>query len=111
MSERCSTSPVLMTAIDVEDLRCARPAQIVTQPGTLMRDRLTRRHAGEWKDVGWIKERRIRLRVARRLGKSMVEAAASGTRGVHEESVERDTTALVGIESLVEIMADEPAGL
>src|SRR2546423_10572622 len=111
MREGCSASPVLMTAVDVEDFGRTGAAQIIPQSRALIRYRLAGRHTGERKDRGRVEERRKRRRVARRLCESMIEAAAPGTSSVHEKTVERDTTALIGVESLVQIVADEPAGL
>src|SRR2546423_11712916 len=111
MREGCSASPVLMTAVDVEDFGRTGAAQIIPQSRALIRYRLAGRHTGERKDIGRVEERRIRLRVARRLCESMIEAAAPGTSSVHEKTVERDTTAPVGVESLGQILADGPSGV
>ena len=111
VGERSSPSPVLVPTVDVENPGRAGAAKIVAQSGALAGNWVTCRNAGEWKDIGRIKERRIRLCIARRLCKAMVEAAASGASGVSEESVKRDTTTLVGVETLIEVVADESARL
>src|SRR4051812_36915236 len=100
-----------MTTVDVEHFGVARSFEIIAESRVLARYGIASRGAGEWKDVGRIEESRIRLCVTRWLGEAMVEAPATGTGGVGEESVERDAAPLVGVETLIEKVPDEPSRL
>ena len=111
LRQRCGASPVLVPAIDIEDFSRVGAAHVVAQAGGLARHRIARRHTGEREDVRWIEKRRVRLRIARRLREAMIEAPSAGTGRVHEESVERRPTALIGIEALVQVVANESPGL
>src|SRR5205085_3531824 len=74
-------------------------------------DRVGLLEAREREDVGRIEERGVRLRVARRLREAVVEAAAPRARGVREDPVERDAPPLVGVEALIQEVAQEAPGL
>ena len=67
--------------------------------------------AREREDVGRIEERRVRLRVARRLREPVIEAAAARAGRVREEAVVRLPPLLVRVEALVQEVPQEPAGL
>ena len=66
---------------------------------------------GERKEIGRIIERRKALAIARRLCEPVVESAAPRARDVGHHAIERDRPGLIGIEALVEEMAQEPAAL
>ena len=100
-----------MTAVDVENPGPARAAQVVAKAGALPGDWIARRDAGEWKNVGRIEERGVRLRVARRLREAMIEASAARSGSVCEETIECNASALVGVEALIEEVTDESSRL
>ena len=83
----------------------------VEQARRLSGDRICLGLIGEGKDVGGEKDGRGRLRVARRLGETVVEAAAARSGDVGENAVERDPSLFVGIETLIEKVAQEAAVL
>src|SRR5215216_5196022 len=61
----------------------------------------------EWKNICGIKEGRERAGITRRFGEAMIEAAATTARYVRINGIKHLAVALVGIESLVEKMAQE----
>src|SRR5438128_9508820 len=69
------------------------------------------RLVGERKDIGWEKYSHGRLRVARRLGEAVIKTAAAGPRYVREHAVESDATILIGVEALIQKVAQESSVL
>ena len=66
---------------------------------------------GEREDIGWEKDGGSGLGVARRLGKAVIEAAAASAGDVRKNAVDGDAAFFVGIETLIEKMAEEAAVL
>ena len=62
---------------------------------------------GERENIRGKENRRSGLRIARRLGETIVEAAAAGSGNVGENAVERDSSLFVGVEALVEKVAQK----
>ena len=112
VDERGGAPPVLVRRVRREDLRHdAVGARAVEQARRPRPSRVRLRQVGEREEVGRIEERRDRLRVAGRLREAVVEAADARARDVDEEAVEDAPALLVGVESLREEVAQEPADL
>src|SRR5438128_527793 len=111
MGKRRRSSPVFMTTIDVENLGLARATEVVAKARALPRHWVLGRNTGEWKDVSWIKKGRVWLRIPGRLCEAMIEAPAASAGGMHEESIKCWASSLVGIETLIEEVADESSRL
>ena len=82
-----------------------------SRPACLSGDAIFFGLIGERKDIGREEDRRGGLRVARGLSETIVEAAAAGSGNVGEDAVERNASIFVGIESLIEEVAEEAAVL
>ena len=82
-----------------------------SRPAVSPRHRIFFGLIGERKNVGRKEDRRSGLRVARRLRETIVEAAAARSGDVREDAVERDPAIFVGVESLVEKVAQEASVL
>src|SRR3954469_6537367 len=79
----------------------------VEQSCFLPSQRIAFRFVGKRKYVGREEHRGGRLSVTGGLRKAIVEATASGTGNVRQNSVERDAALFVGIESLIEQVAEK----
>src|SRR4051794_11417898 len=108
VDEGGAPSPIFVRRVRQEDLRhhVVGPSAI-EETAFCSRPRIRRRQIGEWEHVGWKEDRRRWLGIARRLGKTVIEAAAPRACHVREHTVERDAALLVGIEALVEHLAQE----
>src|SRR6516162_2801354 len=108
MNQRRRAAPILVGCVGEKDLGhnffggCA-----VEQASGLSSHRVLLRLIGKRKDVGREENGRTGLRVARRLSETVVEAAAACSRNVGENTVERDPSFFVGIEALIEEVAQE----
>ena len=79
----------------------------VEQTSRLTCDRIMLRLVGEGENIGGEEDGGRRLRVARRLGKAIVEAAATRSADVCENSIESDPSLFICVEALVEQVAQE----
>ena len=84
-------------------------ARAIEQAALLVSERINFGLVGERKDVGGKEYGRGRLRIARGLGEAVVEAAAACTGDVREHAIESDAAIFIGIESLIEKIAQEAA--
>lgn len=86
-------------------------AQAIEQTLIATGDRVKLRLIGERIDVGGIKEGAKAMGVARGLAEAVVEAAATGTRGMRNHAIESLAPGLQLIEALIEEMTQQTAGL
>src|SRR5687768_8734177 len=77
----------------------------------MARDWIGLRSVGKRENIGGIKKRRGRLRVARRLREAMVEAAHARAGHVHKHPVDRPLPGFVRIESFKEKMPEKSPAL
>ena len=74
-------------------------------------DRVAQRQVGEGVQIGRVQDGVHRLRVARRLGEAVVEVAPAGAGDVRDQAVEHRAAVLVGVEALVQEVAQEAPAL
>ena len=112
VNQRGRAAPVFVFRVRIEDLRQqigrARVRQQTVGDAAL---RIALGQIGEGKDVGRIEEVQVRMAVARRLREPMVEAAAAGAGDVRDDAVEDLAIALVSVEAVIQVGAEESAAL
>src|SRR5207302_7461664 len=81
----------------------------IEQPSFFLRYRIGFELIGKRKNVSRKEDRRSGLCIARRLREAIVEAAAACSRYVRENSIERESSFLIGIEALIQEIAKKSA--
>lgn len=108
MSEGGGASPVFVGCVREENFGddvvgcCA-----IEQAGLFFGDGIGFGLVGEREDISGIEDGRSRLRVAGGLCEAIVKAAAAGSGDMGEDAVEGDASVFVGVEALVEEVAEE----
>ncbi len=112
VDERRGAPPVLVLRVRVEHLRQQlRRSRVRQQSIGGARFRIFLDRVRKWKDVGRVEEVQIRMAIPRRLREPVIEAAAAGPRDMGDHTVEHLAIALVSIEPVVQVRAQEAAAL
>src|SRR5262249_10337181 len=115
VDERTATMPVLGGALRVHHLRQESAAVLLREPaedgvGTLA-ERVDRGAVGERKAIGGIEVFLVLAIVPRRLGEAVVEKAQTAASHVRDQTIEDDAILFVGVEGLIEELAQETTAL
>src|SRR5258707_15826731 len=108
MNEGSCASPVFIRRVGVKNLRCGmRFDGCVHQACALIGFWIEFRQVGEGEQVSGKEQARHGLGIARWLRKAMIEAATAGAGYVRDHAVHHLAALLVGIEVLIEEVAQE----
>ena len=108
MNESRRTAPIFIRRVGEKDFgHNLIRGGTVEQPRSLARDGVFFGFIGEGKNIRGEEDRRGGLRVARRLGETVVEASAAGSRDVGKNAVERHSSFFIRIEALVKKVAQK----
>jgi len=112
VAERLAARPVFVRRIGVENFgHDVIRGRAIEQARGHAAHRIALRKIGERKKISRVKQRRERLRIARRLCKAMIEAAASRARDVDVHRVKHLPPVFIGVEALVEEVTQEATAL
>src|SRR6266436_5341974 len=112
VDERCGAAPVFVRSVREENFgENSFGDGAIEETAFFTRKRIGFGVVGERENVGWEKDGRGWLGVAGGLSEAMIEAAAASAGDVGENAVDGDAAFFVGIETLIQKMAEEAAVL
>src|ERR1700722_3534391 len=110
MNQRGGAPPIFIRSIGEKNLRHDFVSHsAIKQPARSSCERILLGLIGEGKNIGREENGRSRLCVARWLSESVIEAAAARSCHVGQNAVKRDPSLFVGVETLIEKVAQEPS--